>query len=206
MSQNIKNIKEFYSNYSIKTIYLNNLSEAINIFYIQLFEIYSNNKFKFKNIDQNNDAKFATADLFGLENIYVTSKKIQIPEDKKKIIFLSYAEFKKLDKTQIKINTYNHQFDLNYHIKSLDLENSLIENLKYYLSSHPFLLKSEIEKIFINKNYNEKLGKVVETSNNDIGSIRSRIFKLKKESLDIKEIYKLTKKEAEIKKFNFLIY
>ena len=84
MSQNIKNIKEFYSNYSIKTIYLNNLSEAINIFYIQLFEIYSNNKFKFKNIDQNNDAKFATADLFGLENIYVTSKKIQIPEDKKK--------------------------------------------------------------------------------------------------------------------------
>ena len=206
MSQNIKNIKEFYSNDSIKTIYLNNLSEAINIFYIQLFEIYSNNKFKFINIDQNNDAKFATADLFGLENIYVSSKKIKIPEDKKKIIFLSYAEFKKLDKTQMKINTYNYQLDLNYHIKSLDLENSLIENLKYYLSSYPFLLKSEIEKIFINRNYNEKLDKAVETSNNDIGSIRSRIFELKKESLDIKEIYKLTKKEAEIKKFNFLIY
>ena len=132
--------------------------------------------------------------------------KIKIPEDKKKIIFLSYAEFKKLDKTQMKINTYNYQLDLNYHIKSLDLENSLIENLKYYLSSYPFLLKSEIEKIFINRNYNEKLDKAVETSNNDIGSIRSRIFELKKESLDIKEIYKLTKKEAEIKKFNFLIY
>lgn len=206
MSQNIKNIKEFYSNYSIKTVYLNNLSEAINIFYIQLFEIYSNNKFKFKNIDQNNDVKFATADLFGLENIYVTSKKIKIPEDKKKIIFLSYAEFKKLDESQIKINTYNHQLDLNYYIKSLNLENSLIENLKYYLSSYPFLLKSEIEKIFINRNYNEKLNKAVEISNNDIRSIRTRIFNLKKEGIDIKEFYKLTKKEAEIKKFNFLIY
>jgi hypothetical protein len=206
LSQNIKNIKEFYSNYSIKTVYLNNLSEAINIFYIQLFEIYSNNKFKFKNIDQNNDVKFATADLFGLENIYVTSKKIKIPEDKKKIIFLSYAEFKKLDESQIKINTYNHQLDLNYYIKSLNLENSLIENLKYYLSSYPFLLKSEIEKIFINRNYNEKLNKAVEISNNDIRSIRTRIFNLKKEGIDIKEFYKLTKKEAEIKKFNFLIY
>lgn len=206
MSQNIKNIKEFYSNYSIKTIYLNNLSEVINIFYIQLFEIYSNNKFKFKNIDQNNDEKFATADLFGLENIYITSKKIKIPEDKKKIIFLSYAEFKKLDKSQMKINTYNHQLDLNYYLKSLDLENSLIENLKYYLNSNPFLLKSEIEKIFVNRNYNEKLDKAFETSNNDIGNIRSKIFKLKKESLNVKEIYELTKKEAEIKKFNFLIY
>ena len=206
MSQNIKNIKEFYSNYSIKTIYLNNLSEAINIFYIQLFEIYSNNKFKFKNIDQNNDEKFATADLFGLENIYVTSKKIKIPEDKKKIIFLSYAEFKKLDKTQMKLNTYDHQLDLNYYLKSLDLKNSLIENLKFYLNSNPFLLKSEIEKISINRNYNEKLDKAFEISNNDIGIIRSRIFKLKKESLNVKEIYKLTKKEAEIKKFNFLIY
>lgn len=206
MSQNIKNIKEFYSNYSIKTIYLNNLSEAINIFYIQLFEIYSNNKFKFKNIDQNNNEKFATADLFGLENIYVTSKKIKLPEDKKKIIFLSYAEFKKLDKSQMKINTYNHQLDLNYYLKNLDLENSLIENLKYYLNSNPFLLKSEIEKIFINRNYNKKLDKAFEISNNDIGNIRSKIFKLKKESLNVKEIYELTKKEAEIKKFNFLIY
>jgi len=206
LSQNIKNIKEFCSNYSIKTIYLNNLSEAINIFYIQLFEVYSNNKFKFKNIDQNNDEKFATADLFGLENIYVTSKKIKIPEDKKKIIFLSYAEFKKLDKSQMKLNTYDHQLDLNYYLKSLNLENLLIENLKFYLNSNLFLLKSEIEKISINRNYNEKLDKAFEISNNDIGSIRSRIFKLKKESLNVKEIYKLTKKEAEIKKFNFLIY
>jgi hypothetical protein len=206
LSQNIKNIKEFCSDDTIKTIFLCNLNEAINIFYIQLFEIYSNNNFKFQNIDQNNDTKFATSDLFGLENIYVSSKKIKIPDDKKKIIFLSYADFKKLDKSQMTINTYNHQLDLNYYIKSLNLENSLIENLKYYLYSYPFLLKSEIEKILINKNYNEKLNKAVEISNNNIGSIRSSIFKLKKGNFEVKEIYRLTKKEAEIKKFNFLIY
>ena len=104
------------------------------------------------------------------------------------------------------INTYNHQLDLNYYIKSLNLENSLIENLKYYLYSYPFLLKSEIEKILINKNYNEKLNKAVENNNDNIGNIRSSIFKLKKGNFEVKEIYKLTKKEAEIKKFNFLIY
>ena len=91
-------------------------------------------------------------------------------------------------------------------IKSLDLENALLENLKCYLYSNPFLLKSEIEKILINNNYNQKLNKEVEIGNNDIGSIRSRIFKLKTKNFDVREIYKLTKKEAEIKKFNFLIY
>ena len=206
MSQNIKNIKNFFSDNSIKTIYLNSINEAINNFYIQLFEIYSNSNYKFQNIDHNNNTKFVTGDLFGLENIYITSKKIKIPDDKKKIIFLSYTEYKKLDKSQIIINTYNHQLDLNYYLKSLDLENALLENLKCYLYSNPFLLKSEIEKILINNNYNQKLNKEVEIGNNDIGSIRSRIFKLKTKNFDVREIYKLTKKEAEIKKFNFLIY
>lgn len=202
---NIEKIKAFFLS-SNKNLLVNSISEEIDQFYLYLIKKASEelqiqiiyNDSKTANVDNN--------DLFNQQKFYLFSnieyKKIKeiLDSKQKNIIFCSYNNFKKF-KLDLKISSYDYAKDIRNYLNQLNINNNLLSNL---IQTHPYLIKSEVEKYLISKdsyvpNYLDKF------SDEKIKDIRIEIYKSKKEH-DLPKTYSLIKNEVSLKKFNFLIY
>ena len=197
-------IDDFLKTSEINLI-INDYNEEVILFYLNLIRYFSEeNKVKVK-FDENNEP----IDLFGNISISLyrttNSKNIEnlINDSHKKIIITDYKNFKKFNKSLIAINTYQYEQDVKIYItqKFKISDNSLIS----FCQNNPVLAFSEITKYLINKN-NYIKNNNLNTEINHILNIRKSIFVSKKEHRNIKNLYNLIKREAEYKKFSFLIY
>ena len=197
-------IDDFLKTSEINLI-INDYNEEVILFYLNLIRYFSEeNKVKVK-FDENNEP----IDLFGNISISLyrttNSKNIEnlINDSHKKIIITDYKNFKKFNKSLIAINTYQYEQDVKIYItqKFKISDNSLIS----FCQNNPVLAFSEITKYLINKN-NYINDESLNTEINHILNIRKSIFVSKKEHRNIKNLYNLIKREAEYKKFSFLIY
>jgi len=197
-------IEDFLKTSEINLI-INDYNEEIIIFYLNLIKYFAEeNKVKVK-FDENN----GPVDLFGNKsiNVYKTtsSKNIEklISDSDKKIIITDYKNFKKFNKSLISINTYHYEQDVKIYItQKFEInDNSLIS----FCQNNPVLAFSEITKYLVNNN-NYVNDEKINTETNHILNIRKSIFISKKDQRNIKDLYSLIKREADYKKFNFLIY
>ena len=203
MSENAKIIEKFISDKNNSIIFGINIDEKLSIFYQYFIKIIlSQNKISLKKIDDLNDINQKSINLFDTnEVLYISFKKIKHEGKEKLINFLPYRDVKKYINNGL-INSYQIDKDIMFILKNneLDNENELFE----YLKLNPHLIEKEIEKILINKKrfvFDNSY-----TTHEDIYSIRMEILKIKKASLNLKKLYDQIKKEAFLKKFNFLVY
>ena len=206
---NIEIIQNFLSNEENKTLLINPTSEEITYFYEGLLRNLSvNSNIKFHNAEYSKVNEVSN-DLFGTKEIYlyfITNSK-QIDEIEKlnfqKVIFTDYKNYKKFIKKYVCINGYDFEKDIKIFLQDhLSIsDHSFIE----HCISQPYLTFSEISKYNIN-NKNYKMGSPVTSEGNFILEIRKEIFKLKKSQADIKKLFSKIKSEVKYKKFNFLTY
>ena len=201
-------IKKFFST-NEKTIIINQVNDEIGIFYLSIIKYYADEQGVKINIDDKNENAGNENDLFGLKKIKInnttnTKKLITLLNtDHKKIIFTDYKNYKNLNTKYNCINGYKFELDLNFFIKDeLKINN---DELLYFCKNNPALLISETSKYLINKNRYASDQALVEEKNH-ILNIRKSIFEIKKNKLDIKNLYLNIKKEAEYKRLSFLIY
>ena len=203
---NLNLLRTYFKKDNPGVLIISKINEGVNIFYDHLIYYF----IKKNNITLIKDELNSNVhdDLFNEKKIHlfsdgktdiikkVLSKKINA------IIFTDYKNFKKFSKEENLINSYNYQNDINYFIK-----NELgiyAEDLISYCTLNPQLIYSETSKFLINQNYireafeNKKIDSIYE--------IRKKIFDLKKFNNNSREIYLEIKKEALIKKVNFLTY
>ena len=203
MSENAKIIEKFISDKNNSIIFGINIDEKLSIFYQYFIKIIlSKNKISLKKFDDLNDINQKSINLFDTDEVlYISFKKIKHEGKEKLINFLPYRDVKKYMNNGL-INSYQIDKDIMFILKNneLDNENELFE----YLKLNPHLIEKEIEKILINKKrfvFDNSY-----TAHEDIYSIRMEILKIKKASLNLKKLYDQIKKEAFLKKFNFLVY
>ena len=201
-------IKKFFST-NEKTIIINQVNDEIGIFYLSIIKYYADEQGVKINIDDKNENAGNEDDLFGLKEIKIISatntKKLitLLNTDHKKIIFTDYKNYKNLNTKYNCINGYKFELDLNFFIKDeLKINN---DELLDFCKNNPALLISEASKYLINKNRYASDQALVEEKNH-ILNIRKSIFEIKKNKLDIKNLYLNIKKEAEYKRLSFLIY
>lgn len=205
---NIKCIVDFVSSKSDTKLLINQVSDTIGFFYVNLIETEA----KSKSIKLNYEEDFVKEtvnDLFVKEEIYLyftTSKKIIekcLYTNKKCVIFTDYKNFKVFINKVLTVNGYNYQKDIKYFLKDIHLikDSEIID----YCTSSPHLTFSEISKYLINSSNYIKENKIKE-KNNFILEIRKSLFDLKKSNKSPQEIYNNLKLEVRYKKFNFLIY
>ena len=203
LSENAKILEKFLKDKKNSIIFGINIDEQTSIFY-QYFikEILFQNKILLKKINDLNEINQDSISLFKENNsVYISFKKIKYEGKEKLINFLPYRDVKKYMNNGL-INSYQIDKDIMFILKNneLDNENELFE----YLKLNPHLIEKEIEKILINKKrfvFDNSY-----TAHEDIYSIRMEILKIKKASLNLKKLYDQIKKEAFLKKFNFLVY
>ena len=192
-----------------KSLVINSINEAVDFFYISVIKFFTNN-IKIKIIlNQNEAANQNIDDLFGniTLSIYFNTKSKQVFEilkdEEKKIIFTDYKNYKKISSQIDRINSYQHNQDMEFFIKEImNIDN---DELIFYCKSNPALIFSEISKYMVNnKNYikDQKLNDDI----NHIMEIRKSIFNMKKNHQYIKELYEKIKDEVKYKKLNFLTY
>ena len=202
MSENAEIIKKFLNDKSNNIIYGINIDEQKSIFYQAFVKtILSLNGTLLKKVDDIKDINEGSVNLFESKNtFYISFKKLKYTGKEKLINFLPYKDVKKYLNTGL-INAYEIDKDLKFLLKinNLDNENELFE----YLKLNPHMAHSEIGKFITNKNI---IFDNHNKSQEDIYSIRSEIFKTKNNSFDLKKILDLLKKEAILKRFNFLTY
>ena len=192
-----------------QTIIINQVNEEIGIFYLEIIRYYAEkNRIKIS-IDQGDEFMGSEDDLFGLKEIkvYNITNKNKIAavlnSDNKKIVFTDYKNYKKLNTKNNCINGYKFEYDIVFFIEhELKINN---DELLYYCKNNPALLFSEISKYIINNNqYISDQGRIAEK--NHILNLRKSIFEIKKNNLNVKNLYLNIKKEAMYKKLSFLIY
>ena len=205
MTVNLKTIQDFFKSSGSEKLLFNQINDEINIFYIEVLNYFAkqnNNK-----IIKNKDVEDKTSlNLFISENIYIieTSNKKEIEKlinsEEKYIIFCNYKTFKIFNKNINFVNTYNFRHDLkSFIINILKID---CESLLYFLIECPFLISSEINKYYINGN-DYSAPSIQLDQQNHILEIRKKINANKN---DLYDLYKNIKKEASIKKLNFLTY
>ena len=203
MSENAEIIKKFLNDKNNKIIYGINIDEQKSIFYQAFVKtILSLNGTLLKKVDDIEDINEGSVNLFESKNtFYISFKKLKYTGKEKLINFLPYKDVKKYLNNGL-INAYEIDKDLKFLLKinDLDNENELFE----YLKLNPHMAQSEIEKLLINKK--NVIFDNHHKSQEDIYSIRKEIFKTKNNSFDLKKILNLLKKEAILKRFNFLTY
>ena len=201
-------IEKFF-NSDEETILINQVNEELGVFYLGIIKYYADKQDIKLSIDDNSEAIIVDNDLFGQKEVKIfnvsNSKKLAsiLNSHNKKIIFTDYKNYKKLNSKYNCINGYNFAFDIIFFIKNeLKINN---DELLEYCKNNPILLFSEVSKYLINSNQYSSDRALMEEKNH-ILNIRKSIFDIKKNNIDIINLYSKIKKEAEYKKLSFLIY
>ena len=188
---------------------INSVNDELSIFYLSIIKYYADKQDIKINIDDHDGSVGGADDLFGQKEIKIfvitNTKKLALAlgSSKKKIIFTDYKNYKKLNTNYSSINGYKFELDIIFFIRDeLKIKN---DELLYYCKNNPVLLFSEISKYLVNKNQYSSDRALVDEKNH-ILDLRKSIFENKKRNFNIKNLYLNIKKEAEYKKFSFLIY
>ena len=192
-----------------KSLVINCMNEAIDFFYISVIKFFAS-KMKIKVIiNQSEVTNQNMNDLFGGVKLSIyfntNTRKVYdlLKNEGKKIIFTDYKNYKKINSQICRINSYQHDQDIEFFIKEImNIDN---DELIFYCKKNPAFIFSEISKYMVNnKNYikDQKLNDDI----NHIMEIRKSIFENKKNNFNIKNLYLNIKKEAEYKKLSFLTY
>jgi hypothetical protein len=201
-------IKEFIRS-NEENILLNQVSDEIAIFYLELIKHYANKQgIKISN-DNHIEAALNNEDLFGSKIIQTFSitnaKRLDTILDarSKKIVFTDYKNYKKLSSKFNSINSYQFENDIDFFIQNeLKINN---EELLVFCKNNPALLFSETSKFLVNNNLYSSDTSLVDEKNHVL-KIRKSIFENKRNNFNIKSLYNSIKKEAEYKKLSFLTY
>ena len=205
----IQKILEFLSFKKSNTLIINEVSEEIGLFYLYVIERVAINEgieikisdikrdisisedlffkprvFLFKNIDQKNIKKIDN------QNIY-------------KIFTTNYKNYKAAPNSYLKVNGYEFKKDIDYYITNvLKFNNKIMIN---FIQDHPSYFYSEISKYEINKDeYRKNIN--IYSHEDQIKDVRLSIYNLKVNNFDLRKYYNFLKKEAHLKKFNFLTF
>ena len=189
-----------------KNLLINKINEHIYLFYRDVFKYYAN-QLNFEISSE--DSLKANDDLFDIKTLKVFSesslKKIELllTSNEKKIIFIDYKNYKKLNSKYSSINAYQYGSDMSYLLNNeFKIKNKdLLDNCK----NSPAYFFSEISKFKINMVAYDKMTKDIEYADH-ILNIRKKIFELKKDKKDIINLFNSVKDEVKYKKFNFLVY
>lgn len=189
-----------------KNLLINKINEHIYLFYTDVFK-YCANQLNFE-ISSEDSLKLNDS-LFDIKTLKIFSessiKKIELllASNEKKIIFIDYKNYKKLNSKYSSINAYQYGNDMSYLLNNeFKIKNKdLLDNCK----NSPAYFFSEISKFKINMGAYDKMTKDIEYADH-ILKIRKIIFELKKEKKDIINLFNSVKDEVKYKKFNFLIY
>ena len=205
---NIQCIQKFINDDTNTKLLINEISEEIVFFYVNLIENEANSK-NIKINYQSNFVEEESIDLFKSQSIDVCFSNNRKNIDKhlkssnKFIIFTDYKNFKKYSSSVLSVNSYKYQKDIEYYIREvLKIDNS---ELIDFCTEYPYLSFSEISKYLVNSNSYVKEDKI-RTSYNFILEIRKELFNLKKNQKSYLDIYFNLKREVKYKKFNFLVY
>ena len=205
---NIELLREFVDGKTGSKLIVNQVSEDIAYFYVNLIEREASSREIILNY-QDNLVENINNDLFGNNEIYIlfsnNKKNIEkyVNSNIRCIIFTDYKNYKMLSGQYNVVNGYNFEKDIHYYFK--DIHGIKNEDLINYCISQPFMIFSEISKYLINEiNYSANIS--VNNTNNFILNFRKDIFSIKKRGLDIKKLFSIIKREAKYKKFNFLTY
>jgi len=200
-------IKEFI-NSNENNILINQVNDEIAMLYLGIIKHYANYQ-GIKVIDTNTDALVAENDLFGTKTIQAFSisstKKLESLLDvhSKKIVFIDYKNYKRLNSKFSCINGYQFENDINFFIKNeLNIDNDELLN---YCKDNAALLFSETSKYLINSSQYSRDRSIIEDKNHFL-DIRKSIFEIKRNNFNIKNLYQNIKKEAEYKKLSFLTF
>ncbi len=207
-SNNILKILAFIKQETEGTLFVNELSEEVNSFYLYVVRKFSRDcKI---NIITNNDKviKSLSEDLFGLKgiNLFNSNNNNKIKEilssNNKNIIFTKYSNFKKYRIKYDSINSYNYSQDIRFFLyNTFDIDNSELIN---FCSSNPYLIYSEISKYIVNdKGYSSEI--YINEKTDFLMKTRKEIYDYKNSS-EIKNMFLKIKEEVKYKKFNFLTY
>ena len=209
LKNNQINIIKKFINTNEKTILINQINESLSIFYLEIIKYFANQEQIKLNMSNDLSITGFENDLFGKEEIkifFITNlsklnKALDITN--KKIIFTDYKNYKKFNSKFISINGYQFEKDISFFIKKeMGIDD---DELIYFCQCNPALLFSEISKCLINNN-KYKVDKNLDEEKNHILNIRKSIFEIKRNKLDIKNLYLNIKKESRYKKFSFLTY
>ena len=191
-----------------ETILINQVNEELGIFYLGVIKYYADKQGIKMNIDGNSEPMIIENDLFGQKEVKIlsvsNSKRLSsvLNSHYKKVIFTDYKNYKKLNSKYNCINGYNFAVDIIFFIKNeLKINNN---ELLEYCKNNPVLLFSEISKYLINNNQYSSDRALLEEKNH-ILNIRKSIFDIKKNKMNIINLYSKIKKEAEYKKLSFLV-
>lgn len=204
LNKNIELLKVFMSKQS-GSIITNKVNEEVTQFYYDFFKFYANkNNTEIKNIEIQKSG--INDDLFTIKKIGVihTNNKREIDSlinQNGNIIFTDYRNYKTYTKNFISINAYEYVNDI---VNFLQYEFK-IENNDFISEclAHPSMVFGELSKYLVNKeNYLKNYKN--NTDSNPILISRKKFYDEKKDSLNIKKLYKILKDEVLIKKFNFL--
>ena len=192
-----------------ENLIINQVNEEFGLFYLTVVKYFADKRTISLIVDNNEESIGIEDDLFGQKKIKIfnltNSKKLAatLNLNSKKIIFTDYKNYKKLVSNYNCINGYKFEFDIMSFIKDeLKIDN---DELLQYCKNNPALIFSETSKYLINNNKYSKDQSLAEEKNH-ILNIRKSIFEIKRNNLNIKNLYINLKKEADYKKFNFLTY
>ena len=201
-------IEKFFTS-NEENLIINQVNEEFGLFYLTVVKYFADKRTISLIVDNNEESIGIEDDLFGQKKIKIfnltNSKKLAVTLNlnNKKIIFTDYKNYKKLVSNYNCINGYKFEFDIMSFIKDeLKIDN---DELLQYCKNNPALIFSETSKYLINNNKYSKDQSLAEEKNH-ILNIRKSIFEIKRNNLNIKNLYINLKKEADYKKFNFLTY
>ena len=200
---------ERFINSNDENILINQVTEGYGLFYLNVIKYFAE-KYNIRVcVDDNSENILTENDLFGERAIKIFSitniKKLTaiLSLKEKKIIFTDYKNFKKLNNEYNSINGYELEFDIIFFVRDVLKINN--DDLLNYCKNNPVLLFSETSKYLVNYDQYSS-DRALEEKENHILNIRKSIFDIKKNGLNIKNLYLNIRKEAEYKKLSFLTY
>ncbi len=204
----VENIFDFIIKDANKAILINQVTEEICFFYVGLIEYFAGSRGIKLNFNEGFvEEKGIT--LFEKEEIdlYFSSNKKNIEKyinsKSKCIIFTDYKNYKTYLSSELTINGYNYQKDIEYFIRKV-LQINNLEIVDFCLST-PYLTFSETSKYLINSSKYMKEN-TIKGNDNFILNLRKELFNLKRNQASPQEIFINLKQEVKYKKFNFLTY
>lgn len=200
LNKNIELLTVFMSKQS-GSIITNKVNEEVTQFYYDFFKFYANkNNTEIKNIEIQKNG--INDDLFTIKKISVihTNNKREIDSlinQNGNIIFTDYRNYKTYTKNFISINAYEYVNDIvNFLQYEFNIENN---NFISECLTRPSMVFGELSKYLVNKeNYLKNYKN--NTDSNPILISRKKFYDEKKDSLNIKKLYKILKDEVLVKK------